>query len=92
MEIVQFLTKCSVFQRAKLLDHNTINYRYLILPLGGSRRRLRRRGEGIRSRNTGDLTLPAGSYLASDPPALRGRVKACACELGYRLEFTRYTY
>ncbi len=23
--------------------------------------------------------------------ALRGRVKACACELGYRLEFTRYT-
>ena len=51
----------------------------------------RRRGEGIRSRIIRDLTLPAGSYLASDPLALRGRVKAGACVLSYHLEFTRYT-
>ena len=34
----------------------------------------RRRGEGIKLQDIRDLTLPAGSYLAIDPPTFRGRV------------------
>jgi hypothetical protein len=50
---------------------------------------------GIRSPNIRNLTLPAGSYLAIDPPAFRGRVNVGSivfAKLRYRSEFTRYTH
>ncbi len=58
-----------------MLSPNAIYFPDLTLPFGRVEEEERRRGEGIWSRNVRNLTLPAGSYLAIDPPALRGWVK-----------------